>query len=341
MRMLLFALFVLAVTVPASAQYLPAGAEQWYLRTDDGVSLYVVEVGRAAAPGDTVLVLHGGFGADHSYLFDAVLPLADTHHFVLFDQRGSLRSPAADSLLSIDRMVSDIEALRADLGLHRVTLLGHSMGTALAYAYLDAHPDRVATLVLAGPVFPFAPGAEPGPGLFEALGKSIQDTVYIAAQQQRYLAAQADAGARAAAVIAAEGLDVAPATGKTRTDRWRVQFTAYNGTHAERWRQTRGGMAFYNEKVYPALLANEGGEDGWVARYDRYDPALRAYAGPLTFIVGEQDFIDPGAEFWPGIVARYPNATLSLLPDAGHTLWIDQPEAFRAALRTALDARGR
>ena len=333
---LLAALFgALLTAASASAQYLPDGAEQWYLTTDDGVRLYVVEVGQAAAPGDTVLVLHGGFGADHSYLFDAVLPLADGHRFVLYDQRGSLRSPAPDSLLSMDAMVADVEALRQDLGTERVTLLGHSMGTSLAYAYLAAHPDRVANLVLTGPVFPFAPGANPGPGLFEALDIPLADTT---AMQARYQAFSDAAEARAQAVIAAEGLDDAPATGKTETARWRIMFTAYNSAHAERWRQTRGGMAFYNPDVYRALSANEGGVEGWSARYDRYDPALLAYDGPLTFVVGQDDFVDPGAEIWPRLVARYPRARLALIPDAGHTLWTDQPNAFREAVAAALDA---
>ena len=40
---------------------------------------------------DTVLVLHGGFGAEHSYMLTALRPLEKQYHFVLYDQRGSLR----------------------------------------------------------------------------------------------------------------------------------------------------------------------------------------------------------------------------------------------------------
>ncbi|OZC03151.1 hypothetical protein BSZ36_09300 [Rubricoccus marinus] len=65
---------------PAAAQYLPEETEQWYPWTDDGCfSHYVVGVGTAGAVGDTVVVLHGGWEADHSYLFGAVLPLASHH----------------------------------------------------------------------------------------------------------------------------------------------------------------------------------------------------------------------------------------------------------------------
>ena len=335
MRTLLLVLLALAAP-SALAQYLPAGAEQWYLRTDDGVTLYVVEVGRAEAAGDTVLVLHGGFGADHSYLFDAVLPLADGRRFVLYDQRGSLRSPAPDSLLSTDAMVADVEALRADLGLDRVTLLGHSMGTALAYAYLAAHPDRVANLVLTGPVFPFWPGAGPDREMIEALDIPLADTT---AMQERYVQNMEAIDARAEAERVEEGLDRPARNGRERTATWRIGFASANLYHVDRWRQMTGGMAFYNGDVYPALVAAESGFDGWRARWAPFDPALRAYDGPLTFVVGVQDFIDPGAELWPAVAGRLPNARLDLIPEAGHNLWIDQPEPFEAAVRRALERR--
>ena len=336
MRTLLLALLALAAPA-ALAQYLPAGAEQWYLRTDDGVSLYVVEVGRAEAAGDTVLVLHGGFGADHSYLFDAVLPLADGRRFVLYDQRGSLRSPAPDSLLSLDAMVADVEALRADLGLDRVTLLGHSMGTALAYAYLAAHPDRVANLVLTGPVFPFPPASGPSLEVIGAMGLPMTDSTYAAAEKARYDAFRQETAAREAAELSRAGLDRPARSGRESTDQWRIAFAAANIYHADRWRQVMGGQVFYNPAVYRNLVRSEGGADAWNRRWGAFHPALQAYGGPITYVVGEQDFIDPGATAWPALVTLFPNATLDLVPEAGHNLWIDQPERFEAAVRRALE----
>ena len=43
-----------------------------------------MEFGTAEAAGDTVVV-HGGFGAEHSYLIEPLLPLSDRYHFVLYD----------------------------------------------------------------------------------------------------------------------------------------------------------------------------------------------------------------------------------------------------------------
>jgi proline iminopeptidase len=53
--------------------------DTWYLPTTDGAAkLFVEELGSASAP--AVIVLHGGWGAEHSYLDDVVRPLADSRH---------------------------------------------------------------------------------------------------------------------------------------------------------------------------------------------------------------------------------------------------------------------
>src|SRR5258706_10881743 len=71
--------------------------DEWRLKTDDGTSLFVRELGS----GDTVTILHGGWGAEHSYLIEAFAPFADKYHFIFYDQRGSLRSKCPDSLVSV------------------------------------------------------------------------------------------------------------------------------------------------------------------------------------------------------------------------------------------------
>ena len=86
---------------------------QWYMRTQnaDGSQLahYIVEYGVEAKSGNTVIVLHGGWGAEHSYLIPAIRPIADTHRFVLYDQRGSLRTPVSPpAKISYSALVEDL-----------------------------------------------------------------------------------------------------------------------------------------------------------------------------------------------------------------------------------------
>ncbi|HKH90729.1 MAG TPA: alpha/beta fold hydrolase [Gemmatimonadaceae bacterium] len=159
---------------------------------DDGIRNYVIEFGR----GDTVVVLHGGWGGEHSGLIEAVRPLSDRFHFVLYDQRGSLRSPAPDSTITIRRLVRDLDGLRKQLGQERLVLLGHSMGAALAYAYLAEHPRRVRGMVLFAPV-------RPTDDAFRDLGVPPSDTVRLGSLR-RALGTRQDA--RRVATLVTEGL---------------------------------------------------------------------------------------------------------------------------------------
>jgi proline iminopeptidase len=71
---------------------------------------------------------------------------------VIFDQRGAGRSRPLGELRdnSTPHLVEDIEALRRSLGIERWLLFGGSWGSTLALAYAQAYPDRVTGCVLRG-----------------------------------------------------------------------------------------------------------------------------------------------------------------------------------------------
>lgn len=330
---------------PALAQHKRVKApesEQWYHWTNDGVRHYVYGFGRAAAPGDTVVVLHGGWGAEHSYLIEPFRPLADRYRFVLYDQRGSLRSPAPDSTISLDRLVADLEHLRGALGLDQVTLAAHSMGNALAYAYLDAHPERVKGLVLIGAVHPVAYAGRPNMAFIKEVWPEA-DSAVLADAQQDFLE---DAQQRAKRLAIEEGLlpdslrdvpaeDLDPyqlGDDRVRTRAWRIFFTAVNTCSADNWRAMRGGQVFYKSSVARAIMSDPDYED----QTEAFWPALKAYQGPVEVIMGTCDYVDIGPAVWPRIADRLPNAELHVVENAGHALWMDRPEAFQQVLVDAL-----
>jgi proline iminopeptidase len=99
-----------------------------------------------------LLALHGGPGASHSYLLP-LQALADERPVILYDQLGCGRAdaPQDESAYSIQRSVEEVDAVRAALGLDRVTLLGHSWGALLAIEYLcQGRGQGVERLVLSG-----------------------------------------------------------------------------------------------------------------------------------------------------------------------------------------------
>jgi proline iminopeptidase len=111
--------------------------------------MYWEQVGNPG--GAAVLFLHGGPGAGagavHRRFFDP-----NHWRLVIFDQRGAGRSKPLGGLEAntTPDLVADIERLRRHLGIDRWLLFGGSWGSTLALAYAQAHPDRVAGLVLRG-----------------------------------------------------------------------------------------------------------------------------------------------------------------------------------------------
>jgi proline iminopeptidase len=123
--------------------------ETGYMPVGGGHVMYWEQVGHPR--GQPVLFLHGGPGAGagavHRRFFDPSF-----WRIVIFDQRGAGRSRPLGGLVAntTPDLVEDIEQLRRHLRLDRWLLFGGSWGSTLALAYAQAHPDRVAGLVLRG-----------------------------------------------------------------------------------------------------------------------------------------------------------------------------------------------
>lgn len=128
----------------------PACAQTTGTAPADGVDLYY----HAYGDGDPLLVLNGGPGLSSDHFAGLARQLAELgpgYRVVLFDQRGTGRSPLAtvdSTTVTVERMVADVEALRTHLGIDEWAVLGHSWGGMYAMLYATAHPDRVRGLVL-------------------------------------------------------------------------------------------------------------------------------------------------------------------------------------------------
>jgi proline iminopeptidase len=98
------------------------------------------------------VVLHGGPGAHHDYLLPGFDDLARGRTLIYFDQRGGGRSPVSrDTPVGWREQVADLEELRRQWELERLTLAGYSWGGLLALLYATAFPDRVSRLALISP----------------------------------------------------------------------------------------------------------------------------------------------------------------------------------------------
>ncbi|RKS80052.1 proline iminopeptidase [Motilibacter peucedani] len=125
-----------------------------WLEPGDGQRLWWEECGNPE--GVPLLVVHGGPGGGCVPSMRRAYDPA-RYRIVLLDQRGCGRSEphASDPEVSLDtnttwHLVDDIERLRVELGVERWVLSGGSWGSALALAYAQRHPARVAAMVLRG-----------------------------------------------------------------------------------------------------------------------------------------------------------------------------------------------
>jgi proline iminopeptidase len=106
--------------------------------------LYWAEYGDPAAP--PLLLLHGGPGASHDYLFPQMLALASEHRLVCYDQRGGGRSRSDDDRAPIGwrEQVADVARVAAELDVAPLNVVGYSWGGLLAMLFaIEAAGGRV------------------------------------------------------------------------------------------------------------------------------------------------------------------------------------------------------
>lgn len=96
-----------------------------------------------------IFALPGGPGGDHSTLlaYNCLLDVAD---IVFHDPRGTGQSDKSDpKTYTMDNYIDDVEAIRQQLNLPKVIILGKSYGSMCAGAYAIRYPESVAKLILA------------------------------------------------------------------------------------------------------------------------------------------------------------------------------------------------
>lgn len=143
-----------------------AALERLYLKAPTdmvnvaGTRLHVRDSGPAAAP--AVLMLHG-FGASLHTWEPLAQGLQAGFRVIRIDLPGSgLSPPDATGVYSDDRTIDILLALMASRGIHRATLIGHSIGGRIAWTFAARHPEKMQKLVLISPDGFASPGFEYG-----------------------------------------------------------------------------------------------------------------------------------------------------------------------------------
>ncbi len=129
--------------------FVPRPRASGLLAVGGGHEIWWEEIG--PVDGAPVVVLHGGPGGKIKPYYKRLLD-PQRHRGVFFEQRGCGRSRPLGALEgnTTPNSVADMEALRTARGVERWVVAGGSWGSSLALAYAQAHPDRVAGLMVSG-----------------------------------------------------------------------------------------------------------------------------------------------------------------------------------------------
>ena len=262
------------------------------LTTDDGVRLAFEETGS----GTPVVFVHE-FAGDLRSWEPQVRHLSRRYRCITWNARGFPPSDVPDDTgaYSQNRARDDVLAVLDALDIERAHVVGLSMGGFATLHFGLAHPGRARSLVVAGVGY----GAEPD-------------------QRERFRS-EADITAR---ILRTEGMAAwaaAYSLGPTR-----VQF---QNKDPRGWREFADMLAEHS--AAGSAHTQQGVQKERPSVFDLAD-GMRKLTVPTLVVTGDED--------WPCLVPSVfmkrtiPSAGLLVVPNTGHTVNLEEPAAFNAAL---------
>jgi len=275
-----------------------------HVRIDD-TRLWVVERG----DGFPLLILHGGPGLDHHEFADHLDPLGDRYRLVLVDQRSQGRSdPTPVSTWTLERMAQDVIMLARAMGLERYAVLGHSYGAFVALQNALDYPGMASgTIVSCGVA---------SSRWFAATDELIR-TFEPAWLRQQII----DSWERETSVATVEDLQA------LTDEQWPFHFADPLDPRIEGFAEASKGV------LAPDVLRHFSQEGvGGIEVEDR----LGEIAQPVLVLAGRHDrTCVVGAS--ESMTAGIPGAELVVFEQSGHMPFVEEPEAYLAAVRAFLD----
>jgi proline iminopeptidase len=268
--------------------------------TPDGLTLSYER--RGSGP---LVVCHPGGPGGSAAEFEDFAGLDDTFELVLLNPRGSHGSDPADDY-ALASYVGDLDALRAHLGVELIDVLGFSHGGVVAMAYAAAHRAHVRRLLL---VDTFAVWDDEAEAAMTRMIERRTGEPWFAEAQRAIEEEQAGAFSSVEELTANLERQIPLYFHRWEGNEHAGSRLALDFAQAE-------PLHYFNTIEFPTLDLRTH---------------LRTIAAPTLVVVGENDFIC-GPACADAIVRELPDARLVTIPGSGHFAYVEQPEAFRAAL---------
>src|SRR5262244_827831 len=263
-----------------------------HLTTDDNVKLYYEDSGS----GIPIVFVHE-FAGDYRSWEAQVRYFARCYRCITYNARGYPPSdvPADGERYSQDRARDDVRAVLDALRIDKAHIVGLSMGAFAALHFGFTYPQRACSLVVAGCGYGAAPN------------------------QRQQFAAEAEAAARkfeeASMAKAAESYALGPT---------RVQF---QNKDPRGWREFADQLADHSSKG--SALTMRGVQSRRPSLFD-LTAEMKKIAAPTLIITGDEDW----ACLEPAILMKrmISNAGLVMMPNCGHTINLEDPDAYNRHL---------
>lgn len=259
-----------------------------HITTDDGVKLAYEEAGS----GTPVLFVHE-FAGDMTSWEPQLRTFGMRYRAIAYNARGYPPSdvPPTPASYSQDRARKDIIAVMDGLGLEKAHIVGLSMGGFATLHFGIHHSDRALSLTVAGCGY----GAEP--------------------DKREQFKVEANATAD---LIQNEGIEAFAKTyslGPTR-----VQFQNKN---LRGWEEFRDQLATHS--ALGSANTMRGVQAERPSLFDLKD-AMAGITAPTLVLTGDEDW----PCLLPGVLMKeaIPSAALVVMPNCGHTINIEEPDAF-------------
>jgi len=149
----LFAVAALTASLPVHSEPKPYPAGFKTENIDAGGATIHVRVGGA---GPAVVLIHG-FGDTGDMWTPMAIALAKDHRVVVPDLRGMGLSSKPEGGYDKKTQAGDIRAVLDKLGIDKADIVGHDIGTMVAYAYAARYPEKTTKLVVMDAPVPGVP----------------------------------------------------------------------------------------------------------------------------------------------------------------------------------------
>ena len=272
----------------------------------NGTDMFVRTLGK----GEPLVIVHGGPGLAHDYLYEHFKQLSDQYRLIFYDQRGCGRSGELkeNSVVTMDTLVGDLETLRKELKIEKMNLIGQSWGAIIALNYVFRYHSNVNKLLL----------LEPAPGSYEYLSeiqKTISERLSLSDKNKLTKITQSPEF-KTDPVLFREFLTI-------RTNTYFYDTTLAKMPRFDYFDSSRVKKFFTSSAMFGPYLMN----------YNIYPDMENVYS-PVLIIHGDADVI-PNASV-EKIGKALKKSELHIIKNCGHFVHIEKPDIYFGLLREFL-----